>query len=220
MKRITFLSTLAVLLLFSCCKNDNVVPAEEGGFKLEAIDLGLSVKWANANLGAGAPEWRGHYYAWGETESKSDFRWSTYKFGNESQLTKYNGSDKTVLDPEDDAAHTKLGGTWRMPTSSEMEELFSTKDNPDYRWEWKTSNNHNGWLVTYLINNNSIFLPAAGGRNDTETFGVERDGYYWASSLNTDNPLCGYIIYFNSSNFNLTGQSTRCLGRTIRPVSE
>ncbi len=32
-----------------------------------AIDLGLSVKWAEWNLGATAPEEYGAYYAWGET---------------------------------------------------------------------------------------------------------------------------------------------------------
>lgn len=34
----------------------------------EEVDLGLSVKWANCNLGATTPEEYGTYFAWGETE--------------------------------------------------------------------------------------------------------------------------------------------------------
>ena len=38
----------------------------------EAVDLGLSVKWASFNVGATKPEEYGGYYAWGETEEKED----------------------------------------------------------------------------------------------------------------------------------------------------
>lgn len=47
----------------------------------EYVDLGLSVKWATCNVGATAPEEYGDYFAWGETSPKSDYAWSTYKFG-------------------------------------------------------------------------------------------------------------------------------------------
>ena len=45
------------------------LPMEINGH--EAIDLGLSVKWATCNVGASAPEEYGDYFAWGETESKN-----------------------------------------------------------------------------------------------------------------------------------------------------
>lgn len=35
-----------------------------------AVDLGLSVKWASYNVGAITPESYGDYFAWGETEQK------------------------------------------------------------------------------------------------------------------------------------------------------
>ena len=46
---------------------------------IKAVDMGLSVKWANINLGATAIEGYGDYYAWGETETKTNYSWSTYK---------------------------------------------------------------------------------------------------------------------------------------------
>ena len=70
---------------------------------LEAIDLGLSVKWANFNVGAASPEDFGDYFAWGETSTKASYgSWSNYSYGNGSNdLTKYCESDsKTVLEQE------------------------------------------------------------------------------------------------------------------------
>ena len=46
---------------------------------MELVDLGLSVKWANMNMGATANSGQGGYYAWGETATKSKYSWATYK---------------------------------------------------------------------------------------------------------------------------------------------
>ena len=43
----------------------------------EYVDLGLSVKWATCNVGATKPEEYGDYFAWGETQPKSNYDWST-----------------------------------------------------------------------------------------------------------------------------------------------
>ncbi len=197
-------------------------------FAFAAIDMGLSVKWANANLGATAPEGYGDYYAWGETETKENYYWSTYKWcnGSSTTLTKYNYSssygtvdNKTVLEPEDDVAHVKLGGSWRMPTSSEVDELISTRNNSSYQWEWKSLNGHNGWLVTYLVNNNSIFLPAAGYRYDANLYYVGSNGFYWSSSLYTGDPYGAWSVYFSSDGVR-GGSGYRYFGQSVRPVSE
>ena len=42
-----------------------------------------------------------------------------------------NPDNKTVLNPEDDVAHVKLGGKWRMPTRDEIDEL---KNNCTSEW--------------------------------------------------------------------------------------
>ena len=46
------------------------------------VDLGLpsGLKWATCNVGANSPEVYGNYYAWGETEPKTTYDWSTYKW--------------------------------------------------------------------------------------------------------------------------------------------
>lgn len=195
----------------------------KGHFKIEAVDLGLSVKWANANIGAKAPEEYGDKYAWGETETKEDYSWATYKWGNgeNMELTKYNTSilygtvdNKTVLDSDDDAAHVVLGGKWRMPTHSEQEELVATKGDANYQWAWELENGHYGWLITYLKNNNSIFLPTINGKNYDS-------GSYWSNSLYSNDPSHAQILSFQGGYVSATNViAERRYGKAIRPVSD
>lgn len=197
-----------------CVKVKNKVP--EG-----AVDLGLSVYWAECNLGAEKPEDYGDYYAWGETEPKENYRWSTYKFGTSSSgpFSKYNTKEsfgtvdnKTVLDPEDDVAHVTLGGNWRMPTDEEWTELREK-----CTWTWTTQNGVNGRLVA--SNGNSIFLPAAGYRRNTDLVIAGSYAFYWSSSLNTDYPDGAWFVYFYSSGV-YRYDNIRCYGQSVRPVSE
>lgn len=82
---------------------------------------------------------------------------------------------KTVLDPEDDAAHVALGGKWRMPTSDEISRLNVTPYDSRYTWEWITINGQDGYKVTYLPLGTSLFLPAVGYKVEDE---VVKGGYY------------------------------------------
>ena len=177
--------------------------------------------WGTCNLGAEKPEDYGDYYAWGEVETKDNYSWSTYKWGNSStNLTKYNtdrtrGSvdNKTVLESEDDAAHVKLGGSWRMPTDVEWKELRT-----ECTWTWTTQNGVNGLLVTGP-NGNSIFLPAASLRESTSLCGVGSYGYYWSSSLNTGYPIDALGVNFYFSDV-YRSYYDRYYGLTVRPVTE
>ena len=193
------------------------------------MDLGLSVKWATFNVGATKPEEYGDYFAWGDTEPKSNYSWDTYKYcnGSPSTLTKYcstssygyNGytDTKTVLDLEDDAASVNWGGSWRMPTRAEQDELRNTSN---CTWEWTTLNGINGYKVTSKKSGyagNWIFLPAAGYRNDTGLYNVGSDGRYWSSSLRTSNPNYAYDLSFYSSD-RYTYYDYRCHGQSVRPV--
>lgn len=160
-------------------------------FVREAVDLGLSVKWANADMGARDMYSFGDCYGWGETEPKNmdalpaieDItgrkKWFSNKWWdgelnvnggfNVITIYKYNTNDqyggvdnKTVLDPEDDAAHVNWGDKWRMPTIKEMEELADTFKNPNYKWVFPAREGYEhgyGIKITYLVNGNSIFLP-------------------------------------------------------------
>ena len=190
----------------------------------EYVDLGLpsGVKWATCNVGATKPEEFGGYYAWGETEEKSNYDLSTYKWcrGSFDNMTKYcNNSrygrvdNKTVLDPQDDVAHVKWGGTWRMPTIEEQRELLN-----NCTWTWTTQNGVNGYSVTGP-NGNSIFLPAAGYRNGAVVSSRGSYGFYWLSSLYSDDGNCAYTLFFDSGGHDWLS-SFRFYGHSVRPVSE
>ena len=198
-----------------------------------AIDLGIGLKWSCCNVGASAPWEYGGYYAWGETEEKENYNPDTYKWfliGDRRTITKYNYQsssgivdNKTVLDAADDVAYVKLGGKWRMPTYSEIDELISTRDKTSYQWNWKTVNGHNGWLVTYLVNNKSIFLPATGIVYEDSLYNEGSSGNYWSSSLDTDdpyNPDYAFALLFGPSDVHRNSLALRMYGRSIRPVSE
>ena len=185
----------------------------------EYVDLGLpsGLKWANYNVGATSPEDYGGYYAWGETEEKEDYSWETYKWcnGSHDTMTKYctNSSygtvdNKTVLDPEDDVAHVKWGGDWRMPTKAEQDELRN-----NCSWAWTTQNGANGYKVTGP-NGNSIFLPAAGYRDGTG--GRGHFSYYWSGSLSSNNSNNACSLGFYDGGWYYI--SMRCSGLSVRPV--
>ena len=192
----------------------------------EWFDLGLpsGKLWATCNVGASSPTDYGDYFAWGETEPKSTYNWSTYKYanGDYNKLTKYcnkaNYGDNgftdtfTVLLPEDDAATANWGTGWHLPTKADLEEL---KDNCTVTWT--VQNGVNGRLFT-ASNGNNIFLPAAGYRDYDELCSVGAYGYYWSSSLNTGDPFCAWSSFLNMSIFDMYENYLRAKGFTVRPV--
>ena len=182
------------------------------------VDLGLSVKWATMNVGASSPEDYGDYFAWGETEPKDVYEWSTYKWcnGSYTSITKYNThiyygtvDNKTTLELSDDAAHVNWGGRWRMPTIAEQEELTD-----HCTWTWTTQYGVNGYKVTSKKNGRSIFLPAAGYRSGSSLYEAGSYGIYWSSSLKT---IEAYLAY-SLSNGGLESDCSRVEGRSVRPV--
>jgi hypothetical protein len=188
--------------------------------KYESVDLGLSVRWATMNIGANSPEEFGDYFAWGETTPKDTYDFETYKWceGTYTTLTKYcTDSDdgtvdnKTVLDPEDDAAQANWGDTWRMPTIDEYKELVNK-----CTWTWTTQNSVGGYKVTGP-NGNSIFLPVAGCCFDNRLYEVGSLGFYWSSSLRTSKTTDGCRLYFGEDFFE-TDSSPRCNGQSVRAV--
>ncbi len=190
------------------------------------VDLGLSVKWATCNVGATTPEDYGDYFAWGETSPKFDYSWSTYKYceGSSTTMTKYctesyygyNGytDGKTTLDLSDDAARANWGGSWRMPTKAEQDELRNTSN---CTWTWTTMNGVKGYKVVSKVNGNSVFLPAAGYRNGSSLYYAGSYGFYWSSSLSTGLGYNAYYLYFPSDNVDWYSRS-RSYGQSVRPV--
>lgn len=188
---------------------------EEGDSSLDkgvAVDLGLSVKWATCNVGAEAPEQLGDYFAWGSTVPQQTYSWTDYKYceGTYNSLTKYTDSDKlTVLQPTDDAATVNFGKKWRTPTLKEYNELCNKCE-----WTWEEVNGTKGYRVTGSTGE-SIFLPAAGFKENDWTSVVNREGYYWLTDIaDGSNAKCAF---FDSSRQSYSFRY-RCNGYTIRPV--
>lgn len=175
----------------------------------EYIDLGLpsGLKWATCNVGANKPEDYGNYYAWGETKTKSSYTQSnSVTYGNK------NFSD-IGGDSQYDAAQANWGGTWRLPTRAELEELEDK-----CTWTWTMQNGVKGYKVTGP-NGNSIFLPAAGYRYGTSLCSGGYYGYYWSSTPYDGYDGRAYILDF-SNGCEDVGISLRNDGLTVRPVSE
>ena len=196
---------------------------ENGSNGVEAVDLGLSVKWANMNVGAEKDSGFGSYFAWGEVKPKKYYSWNTYVWSRENTqfLVKYSITDrKTQLDLSDDAARANWGGDWRMPTVEECEELV---DLDKCTWEWITKDGVNGYKVTGKKTGNSIFLPITGFRFYDSVQFRAINGIYWTSTLYTASPSKAWCIEFNFTDVNVhygNLSSNRFSGRCIRAVKK
>jgi len=169
------------------------------------VDLGLSVKWADRNIGAGSPGDYGDYFAWAETGTKSEYPKAnneTYEkaFGDIGGNSQY------------DAARANWGGSWRLPTKSETEELINR-----CHWNRTTQGGHNGYQVVGP-NGNSIFLPSVGWRNGEFIFYIGECGNYWSSTPDEDLTEGAYGLCFGSEIY-VTWRN-RGDGCSIRPVSD
>ena len=224
-----YLFSIAALLLLFACTPDNADTSAPEAVDMGTIVNGKNVKWASCNLGASKREDCGNYYAWGETEPRTDYSWADYKWcdGTTTSFKKYNTKNSfgavdniTELQREensgetmDDAARAKLGGKWRMPTEAEWKALKE-----QCSWTWTTQNEVKGMLVT-ASNGNSIFLPAAGKRQGSELSDAGLFGRYWSSSLNAESPSGARCVFFKSG-ISLIDIDSRCHGLSVRPVTE
>lgn len=183
-----------------------------------AVDLGLSVQWADCNLGASAPADFGYYFAWGETLPKSNYSWDTYKWGTSSSLTKYT-SDGAVLEPGDDAATALLGESWRTPTSAEIQELIDACN-----WSTLNQGGQNVIVGTSKADpSKSITLPLSGWMKERDIFNAGKTNpraSLWASDLPASAPananefFCAYSYSPAPTVYNVE----RCYGLPVRPV--
>lgn len=214
---------------YSVEKVDSLVFTDGAGDTAEThewVDLGLpsSTLWATCNVGANSPEEYGDYFAWGETEPKTDYSWSTYKYckGSCDTMTKYCTSsdygivdNKTELEPSDDAATANWGSEWQMPSLEQCKELYN---NNYTTTTWTVMNGIYGRMIVSNSNGNSVFLPAAGWQADAIIDGTGGYGYYWSRSLYTTSG-CDHALYLDfASQYIDWASGYRYYGRTIRPV--
>ena len=180
------------------------------------IDMGLSVKWASCNLGATEPQEPGDYYAWGETQTKFTYTWSTYLLSNGSNNTinkyctqaKYGNVDnKVTLESSDDAAYVNSQGKMRMPTTAEYQELVDK-----CQWSKIKYREKDGYLFVSSITGNSIFIPCNGLRM---SYLANADSpYYWTADLGSEGSCWADAFLVPSIR-----DWDRCDGFGIRPVA-
>lgn len=175
----------------------------------EAVDLGLSVKWAAYNIGANNPEDYGGLYAWGETNEKSNYAENQYSYFSNSQ---YEYIGVNICGTRYDVARQQWGGQWRMPTRNEIAELTSR-----CTWVAETRNEVQGYRVTGS-NGNSIFLPAAGYQTGTTRLHAGTEGFYWSGTLNRDMPSAAYNINFRG--YDTEWSASRSYGFSVRAVTQ
>lgn len=246
--------TASAVLFSSCHKDDDDIISMDQVSKgivkvmtiqgkdtiyIDAVDLGLpsELLWATCNIGANQPQETGNFYAWGETETKSDYNYATYVhcLGDDFSFIKYvpqmaNGDrnqrlalehecdNKKILDKTDDAASVSYGDKWFMPTKRDIDELI-------YRTSKKFGklNGVNGILFTSNVpgyTDRSIFFPLSGRKDYDRIYNTGKYGFFWTSELSgTDG---AYIMWLDNT-VEVPNVSTdtreRSLGLPVRPIT-
>lgn len=189
------------------------------------LDLPSGLLWYSVNLGSTTTEGFGSHYAWGETQPKREYTWTTYTYGDYHDPTyniyKYNTEEKygtvdnkTTIEASDDAATIVIGSGARIPTEAEWQELIN---NTTSQWD-TTINGVCGQKLTSKKNGCSIFLPAAGYCSGILLCHVGKYGGYWSASLCDKYPSYAYGVYFSSDSLYVGSGGYRDFGRSIRAV--
>lgn len=169
----------------------NIPPAPE-----KPVDLGLSVKWSEYNLGASSPKELGIYIAWGETAPRDN-----YVMSNMATTV------QEICDSQNDAATVHWKGRWMTPTVNELNELIER-----CKWVWQDTGYH-------IIgpNGNSIFLPVSGSYDGHQLVGENKEGYYWSGNKQDTGTTSAGCLHFNI--FDRHTKLSPCrTGMQLRPV--
>ena len=177
------------------------------------VDLGLpsGLLWATCNVGATSPEQAGLYFAWGETTGYTAEQVPGVRaFDSASYTASAISADLTL---EEDAAHSYMGGKWRMPTKDEWQEL---RDNCNVMW----TKNYNrtgvaGRVFKSKVNGNTVFFPAAGYCYNSSVYGVGSYGHYWSASWISSSYAWYLYLNYNGQILSCGG---RCYGYPARGV--
>ena len=188
--------------------------------------------WAVTNIGADKPWESGYYFWWGDAigYKREGEAWvasdgSSSNFSFDSSITPTLGKDlaalqsegwtsvDNVLTAEHDAAHVHWGGSWRMPTQQELNDLYNKCD-----WTWTAKNGVNGYVVRGRGDyaSASIFLPCAGYGHGTSLDDAGSYGNYWSSVPNSGS-YNAWLLNFNSGS-HYTDYYDRSYGYPVRPV--
>jgi hypothetical protein len=219
MSDIEYNTTYYYRFFFQNPHSGEYVYGDTQSFKLEMdkwVDLGLpsGILWAAWNVGANSPEEYGGYYAWGETEEKSNYLdYYEYEF-YDSWYGSFDYLGSVISGTKYDVAHVKWGDGARMPTYYDFDELIANCT--------KEVDTYNGVNGVYLTgpNGNSIFIPFSGDRAVNFTKEGE-SGVLWTGTYGKDSTgkrLNACCVFCRGASIYLRNDIKRTYGMTVRPV--
>ena len=237
MKKYWYLFFVPVFIGLTACHDDKEEPEQReqresylscpDNHHPHLINLGLpsGTLWACCNVGATAPENSGGYYAWGETEEKSEgYDWKNYIYSNGSQYS-FIDIGLTICGTEYDVAHVKWGGYWQMPSFEQIQELIAKCSH-----EWTEVNGTKG--IKFIgVNGGSIFMPAAWRKIKDNPY-KEEIGCYWSGTRSfpvqptVQDDKYNYLYVSKAYELHLSKNScgfygeNREFGLTVRPVAK
>lgn len=183
-------------------------------------------------------------YCTGDTQNNNFQEWSPVPYDNNYQLT-----------ANYDVARKEWGGTWRMPTKDDFDNLYLACVDYDFS-NTGTSGGTNAALkplpddgnITkegiYWVPQNStvegypynvagvlfvmrddikqrLFFPAAGNIKETKRQSANTLCSYWSATAQNDNLQSAWPLYLSRDNgINRNAPLARCIGLSIRPVSD
>lgn len=203
--------------------------------EFEFVELGLSQKWGNMNVGATCcntkESWYGNFYAWGERFTKDTYdpgtysHWTAVKQGYGwviQSVNKYNSTDGyTQLLTDDDPGQIRASANRSASPALINELLDTTRIDREWKTDYLGVPGLNGMLFTSKVSGyvgNHIFIPAAGLKNDS---GYQDEGiaYIWSNTVNTSQFTNAISCTIQSNGSASTSSHSRSYGFPVREVT-
>jgi len=183
-------------------------PVTVGADEHHTVNLGLSVRWASMNFGAESITQTGGYYLWGDPSGTAS-------------PSMYSAPDvNTISGTQYDIVRSKWGGTWRIPSSAELQELFSK-----CTWEKETVDGVSVFRVTgpngnsIIVPPTGIAFPADGPAGTTTIVSGERVYLMSATAYSSNNYRYAYIHYYSpDGSYGVDYYLADVIKEAIRPV--
>ena len=179
--------------------------------KIRSVDLGLSVLWADCNVGGDSESPIGGLYGWGDpTGEKTSQNVRDYL---DIAGGMYLKTPQNISGTQYDIATAKWGQGWKMPSKENWKELVDK-----CKWTKEKAYHVSGYRVEGP-SGNSIFLPNTGLRFG-ETVSNTDAGYYWTSEMAQNDRDCACYYYFDGDKHNdiVSTRNYVYSGRAIRPI--
>lgn len=223
--------------------------AFEGVKNVDYVIIGEK-KWATKNLGANDINGYGNFYSWGnQTTTNSNFSQVNYnkteghsingttyiwnKMKHDAAYYEYGGNWRMPSDGDFIALDIACGGDGSANqhisaiTGDDIDEEGKVKQGK----YWLEANQQvlsdidelkeitaSGLL--YSDGKNYLFFPAAGYKYEKNHTYKDTDGFYWSSTLNSNDIQHAYKLRFSSNNVTPNLTDLRFSGFSVRPVSD